>query len=151
MKASDISAVSALLWAVACAPAAVPRVVSPEGLHPPDWSPTELAQETSVRKLRQTTESTHLLLRTQVSEKPHVHDRSDLTATLLSGEVVLHLGESSHLLEPGSVMFIPRGTPHWLELAPGASASAYVIFSPPFDPQDRRFLTSESPAAPTPP
>lgn len=118
----------------------VPRVIGPEGVNAePAWSAEELAKETAVRLVRKTAEESHHWLRTTVSEKPHIHEKSDLTSVVLGGSTRMHVGEQVHELQVGDVVHVPRGVPHWLELVGSAPARAYVIFAPAFDPSDRVF------------
>lgn len=117
-----------------------PRLVGPEGRIAVDWTPDELAKNTATRILRKTEQSTHLVLTTVISETPHVHDRTDLTAILQTGSAVIHLGTKAYTLQSGDVLHIPRGTPHWLELTANDRVTAYVVFTPPFDPTDHRLV-----------
>jgi len=119
----------------------LPRVIGPEGVDAePVWSTEELAKETAVRLARRSAEESHHWLRTTVSEKPHTHDRSDLTSVVLGGNTRMHVGEQVYDLQVGDVVHVPRGVPHWLELVGSEPARAYVIFAPAFDPSDRRFI-----------
>jgi mannose-6-phosphate isomerase-like protein (cupin superfamily) len=134
------------LLSLALAPACsagreVPTVIGPEGVtREPVWSAEELAKETAVRLVRKTAEESHHWLRTTVSEKPHTHEKSDLTSVVLGGSTRMHVGDQVYDLQVGDVVHIPRGVPHWLELLSSGPARAYVIFAPAFDPSDRRFI-----------
>jgi mannose-6-phosphate isomerase-like protein (cupin superfamily) len=133
------AAIFILLVPLACG-AASPAVIAAENSErQPDWTEAELSKDTAVRLLRQSEHESHHLLRTVVSEKPHVHERSDLTAVVLAGQTRMHIRERSFALRPGDVVHVPKGVPHWLELLDAGPASAYVIFAPAFDPNDRRF------------
>lgn len=118
-----------------------PMVIGPEGVNAePVWSAEDLAKETAVRLVRKTAEESHHWLRTTVSEKPHAHDKSDITSVVLGGSTRMHVGAQAYDLRVGDVVHVPRGVPHWLELLGPAPARAYVIFAPAFDPSDRRFI-----------
>lgn len=110
-----------------------------------DWSPDELRESTATRSVYRTDEASHHLLRTTVNEKPHVHDKSDLTVTVLSGSTRIHFQRHFFDLKPGDVVRVPRGVPHWMELVGEGGAEAYVVFSPPFDGKDRRFVDDMRP------
>jgi mannose-6-phosphate isomerase-like protein (cupin superfamily) len=128
-----------VLVPLACGAASPAVIAAANSERQPDWTEAELSKETAVRLLRQSEHESHHLLRTVVSEKPHVHERSDLTAVVLAGHTRMHIRERSFALRPGDVVHVPKGVPHWLELLDDSPASAYVIFAPAFDPNDRRF------------
>lgn len=83
--------------------------------------------------------STHVLTLTK-AEKPHVHDRHDLMATVLSGKVRIHFKDRYEDLSKGDVAVIPKGTYHWAENKDSEQSEIFVVFTPGFDGKDRRFV-----------
>lgn len=63
---------------------------------------------------------------------PHSHDFEQIFM-LLAGRVVLHLGETSHLCEAGTILRIPPGVIHWVEAPAPEDGDAINldIFAPP--------------------
>jgi quercetin dioxygenase-like cupin family protein len=118
-----------------------PSVVTPDGvLRPAPWTDEELAKDVALRTLRQTDAASFHLVRIAKSEKPHAHDRSELTIVLLSGALSMHVAGHATPVRPGDVIDVPRGVVHWAEnVGPGPSV-AYIVFSPAFDGKDRRFV-----------
>jgi len=79
--------------------------------------------------------STHIVqIRDQ--EPLHVHAHHDLLAILKRGRGSLRLGPETLVMKTGSIIQIPRGTPHAFRNEARQSAVALVVFSPPFDGQD---------------
>jgi mannose-6-phosphate isomerase-like protein (cupin superfamily) len=131
--------------AIADGAEAMGRVISPSGvIERGDWTEEELKMELAIRHLRRTEQLSFHRVRALGAEKPHVHDRHDLTVFVLSGSVLVHLGDQTVRARAGDVIDIPKGVPHWVENENGAAASeAFNVFSPPFDGKDRRFLRTE--------
>ncbi len=66
----------------------------------------------------------------------HSHQDHDLTAIILKGYGTLTIGDRKLELRPGSIVTIPRGTPHsFLNKSP-EPAVAYAMFNPAFDNAD---------------
>ena len=70
-------------------------------------------------------------------EIPHRHDRHDLFVVMLRGHGAMRLGDEERPVGEGSILYVPRGTPHAFRNASGAPALAYAIYSPAFDGRDR--------------
>lgn len=105
-----------------------------------EWTDEERRQNIAIRNLQRTNAiSTHLVL-VNGAEPPHYHDKHDLTATVLSGNSILHLEGSDIRLSPGSVAIIPRGTFHWTENISAEGSIVFTSFSPAFDGKDRRIV-----------
>ena len=79
--------------------------------------------------------STHLI-QVRRAEALHVHEHHDLVAVLQKGYGTLRIGSRRLHVEPGSVVVIPRGTPHSFVSESPDPAVAFVVFSPPYDGQD---------------
>lgn len=117
-----------------------PRTITAQGSLPVEWTDEQLAQPIAIQTLRSTPEASHHWVRARGAEKPHVHDRTDMTVFIVSGNVIMHIGARHVTAAPGDVIDIPRGTPHWVENVHPEASIAYAIFSPALDPGDRRFL-----------
>ena len=118
-----------------------PRVIAPTGDVKVAWTEAELTHDPSIRPLHADGRMSAVVLRLQGSEKPHRHVEHDLVVVLLTGRARLHLADRVVEAAPGDVMEIPRGVPHWAEnIGPGA-CTAYVVSTPPLDPQDNVPLT----------
>ena len=102
-----------------------------------EWTEQEVAAEVAVLEVRRGNWSSEHLVRLRGEEKPHVHQRHDITVTLLEGRVGMHIDGRSFEMRPGDVASIPHGATHWAEniFDEGASV-AYAVFTPAYDGQD---------------
>lgn len=103
-----------------------------------NWTDEEKQKAIAIRHLQRTKNTSTHLMRLQGKEFAHYHDRHDLSATILSGHVVIHYQDHDVTLTTGDVMFIPRGTYHWAENIHPNASDVFVTFSPAFDGKDRR-------------
>ena len=71
------------------------------------------------------------------AEQPHRHDTHDLFVVMLRGHGTMRIGAETRPLGEGSIVYVPRGTPHAFANLSGAPAAAYAIYFPPFDGVDR--------------
>lgn len=71
------------------------------------------------------------------AETPHRHDRHDLLVVMLRGHGTMRLGDERRVVGEGSILWIPRGTPHAFANASAEPAVAYAAYVPPFDGRDR--------------
>jgi quercetin dioxygenase-like cupin family protein len=115
------------------------NVIADEGLMSPVvWQDPE--REIIVKKIFQTDEASHHQVWLRTAEKPHIHDFHDLTAIMMQGTGRIHFSNRSYLMNPGDLVYIPRGTFHWAENLDPEASEIYVIFTPPFDGKDRRMV-----------
>lgn len=105
-----------------------------------NWSPEEQKKSISVRPIAKTNHLSMSVLRLNGQEKPHYHDRHDLIVTVAKGVGAINFKDRRVELMPGDMVVIPRGTYHWAESIGPKAAEFYVVFTPPFDPSDRRFV-----------
>ena len=70
-------------------------------------------------------------------EIPHRHDTHDLVVVMLKGSGTMRLGAELRPVGEGSILYVPRGTPHAFANESGAPALAYAFYFPPFDGKDR--------------
>jgi mannose-6-phosphate isomerase-like protein (cupin superfamily) len=70
-------------------------------------------------------------------EQPHRHDHHDLIVVIVEGHGRMRLGGAERVVGEGSILYVPRGTPHAFHNEPGPPAAAYAIYVPPFDGKDR--------------
>lgn len=70
-------------------------------------------------------------------EVPHRHDTHDLFVVMLRGYGTMRLGAESRPVGVGSILYVPRGTPHAFTNESGEPALAYAVYFPPFDGKDR--------------
>lgn len=115
------------------------------------WSAADRAAPVAVHTLRATDSASHHIVLLNLAEKPHVHDRSDLTTFVLTGHVRMHFQDRVVDMLAGDVVDIPRGQLHWAENVSTEPSEGYVIFSPAFDGKDRRFVNEGERAESTPP
>ncbi|MFL0809145.1 MAG: cupin domain-containing protein [Agarilytica sp.] len=104
-----------------------------------EWSEKALSESFSVKPVYKDDNLSVSVLRLHGQEKPHYHDRHDLFVTVVSGDGVIHFKDRSVAISAGDTVVIPRGTYHWAQSKGAEAAVFYVIFSPAFDPLDRRF------------
>jgi mannose-6-phosphate isomerase-like protein (cupin superfamily) len=84
------------------------------------------------------THTSHHLVWIRDREVPHRHDRHDLVVVMLRGHGTMWLGDEERVVGEGSILYVPRGTPHAFRNASGEPAAAYAVYVPPFDPEDRQ-------------
>ena len=131
--------VALVLFSTGCSGPPRGRILSPLGWTDPiDWTADDLGRDIAMRTLQETDEASFHVVRLEGSERPHVHDRSDLTVFVLRGRVEMHLGSKERIVNPGDVIQVPRGTPHWARNVHPEASEAYVIFTPPTDGRDHR-------------
>ncbi len=70
-------------------------------------------------------------------EVPHRHDRHDLFVVILKGYGEMRLGEDTRSVGLGSILYVPRGTPHAFRNLSPEPALAYAVYAPAFDGKDR--------------
>jgi len=117
------------------------RLITPDEMtESVPWVDAETKSDVSVRKLRATDDASFQLIRLNTAEKPHIHERHDLTVFVLRGEVLMHLGQNAIKTRPGDIIDIPRGTPHWAENRAKNGSEAYAIFTPAFNGDDTTYL-----------
>jgi len=134
-----IASLCILMLLTACQSSPSKKVIYPETSYQDiTWTVEESKKEIAIRHLhRSKTASTHLI-RLKGNEFPHYHDRHDLTVTALSGKSIIHFKERQVKLNPGDVIFVPKGTYHWAENTDSDASVVFAVFSPGFDGKDRR-------------
>jgi quercetin dioxygenase-like cupin family protein len=74
-----------------------------------------------------------ILVRNEVSPDmepaPHSHD-FDQIATITKGRAIYHVGDEGHHVGPGSLLFIPAGTTHWIEPLGDETVENIDVFAP---------------------
>lgn len=78
-------------------------------------------------------------LRVADEVRPHLHRRHDETVVVLVGRGRMRIANDTTEVGPGTVIVVPRGTVHSLEVE-GDPLEAISVFSPPFDGKDRVFV-----------
>jgi mannose-6-phosphate isomerase-like protein (cupin superfamily) len=99
--------------------------------------PLEAGKTFQVTELGRDAASSHHLVWIVDKEQPHRHDTHDLFVVMLRGFGTLRLGGETKPVGAGSILYIPRGTPHAFTNLSGAPAASYAIYFPPFDGKDR--------------
>ena len=139
---------SALAFLGGCAPGAPERVpvldaLLPAGrMHEPleALAGTEtLAPDEGFRvvELGRDERSSHHVVWIRDREEPHRHDRHDLLVVILRGHGTMRLGDETRPVGEGSILYVPRGTPHAFRNAAAEPAAAYAVYLPAFDGKDR--------------
>lgn len=114
---------------------------------PGKWSITELCTSNPIGEppvrwtwLASGEHSTVNLVESNGINAPHVHDYHDETLYVIEGEGSILLGEETHPLAAGDVVFIPAGTVHTPIIA--GTERTLSVYAPPFDPEhpDRRYV-----------
>ncbi len=95
-----------------------------------------------VEELGRDGDTSHHLVSLREREPLHRHDRHALLVVMLKGHgtMQLELGGEARPVGPGSLLYVPRGTPHAFINRSGEPAVAYVIYSPPYDGNDRQLV-----------
>ena len=81
-------------------------------------------------------------LRVAEGVRPHYHAAHDETVVVLSGRGRMTIGDETREVAAGTVLVMPRGTVHSLEVT-GEALEAVSVFSPRFDGEDRVFVDSD--------
>jgi mannose-6-phosphate isomerase-like protein (cupin superfamily) len=90
------------------------------------------------RELGRDRDTSHHLVAVRDREPLHRHDKSALTVVVLKGQGRMLIEGEERPVAEGSILYVPRATVHAFINQPGSEpAVAYVVFSPPFDPEDR--------------
>ena len=90
-----------------------------------------------VHEVARDAHSSHHVVWIRDREPPHRHDRHDLLVVIVRGFGTMRLGAETRPVGAGSILYVPRGTPHAFANASGAPALAYAVYAPAFDGQDR--------------
>ena len=91
-----------------------------------------------VRELGRDAHSSHHVVWIRDREQPHRHDRHDLFVVMLRGHGSMRLGDEERPVGEGSILYVPRGTPHAFRNASDEVAVAYAVYAPAFDGTDRQ-------------
>lgn len=90
-----------------------------------------------LREIGRDANSSHHLVWIRDREQPHRHDRHDLFVVMLRGYGFMRLGDEERAVGEGSILYVPRGTPHAFRNNSGEVAVAYAVYAPAFDGTDR--------------
>lgn len=81
--------------------------------------------------------TSHHVVAIRARETPHRHDHHDLLVVILRGQGSMLLGDEERPVGKGSILYVPRGTPHAFRNESDEPAVAYAVYSPAFDSSDR--------------
>lgn len=81
--------------------------------------------------------TSHHVVSIRTKEVPHRHDKHDLLVVMLKGYGTMQLGDDVRAIGEGSILYIPRGTPHTFANHGDSPAVAYAVYLPAFDGSDR--------------
>jgi mannose-6-phosphate isomerase-like protein (cupin superfamily) len=99
--------------------------------------PLPAGKDFVVHEVARDAHSSHHAVWIQHREEPHRHDRHDLFVVMVSGYGTMRLGAEARPVGAGSILYVPRGTPHAFANESGEAALAYAVYVPPFDGKDR--------------
>jgi mannose-6-phosphate isomerase-like protein (cupin superfamily) len=124
------------------APAPVVDALFPQGrltraLAELDAEPLAPDEGFRIRELGRDAHTSHHLVWIRDREVPHRHDRHDLFVVMLRGFGTMRLGAEERPVGEGSILYVPRGTPHAFRNASDGAALAYAVYAPAFDGSDR--------------
>jgi mannose-6-phosphate isomerase-like protein (cupin superfamily) len=94
-------------------------------------------QDFRIVEIARDSRSSHHVVAIRTGEAPHRHDRHDLLVVMLRGHGFMRLGDEERPVGEGSILYVPRGTPHAFRNASAEPAVAYAVYHPPHDPTDR--------------
>ncbi len=127
------------LFLAACQSNSPVKVVFPDQIYQHlQWSTAELKKDIAIHHLHRSADASTHLIRLKGNEFPHYHDHHDLNISVLSGTSTIHFTDHEVRLEPGDVLFIPRGTLHWAENTDAAASVVFAVFSPAYEGKDKR-------------
>ena len=90
-----------------------------------------------VEEIGRDAHTSHHLVALRKGEEPHRHARHDLLIVMLRGHGSMLQGGEERAVGVGSILYVPRGHVHAFRNASAEPALAYVVYSPPFDGEDR--------------
>ncbi len=99
--------------------------------------PLPAGKDFFVHEVARDAHSSHHAVWIQDREQPHRHDRHDLFVVIVSGHGTMRLGAEARPVGEGSILYVPRGTPHAFTNEFGEPALAYAVYAPAFDGKDR--------------
>ncbi len=99
--------------------------------------PLPAGEDFVVREVARDAHSSHHVVWIRDREQPHRHDRHDLFVVIVRGFGTMRLGAEERPVGSGSILYVPRGTPHAFKNESGEPALAYAVYVPAFDGQDR--------------
>lgn len=102
--------------------------------------PLEAGKTFQVTELGRDASSSHHLVWVADREQPHRHDSHDLVVVIVRGWGTMRIGAETKPVGPGSILYVPRATPHAFANESPEPAAAYAIYFPPFDGKDRQEL-----------
>ncbi|MCJ8330239.1 MAG: cupin domain-containing protein [Lentisphaeria bacterium] len=137
---NSILGIAIVCLLTACQTAPIRVIFPAENLPVSDWSKADLEKNIAIKHLERTKTSSSHLIRLRGSEKPHFHDKHDLTVTVLRGESIIHFKSREQILKAGDVVHIPKGNYHWAENTGVGASVVFAVFSPAFDGKDKRFV-----------
>jgi quercetin dioxygenase-like cupin family protein len=89
-------------------------------------------------ELTRTAYSSTSLVQIRTREPLHVHQKHDLTVTVLRGKGSLELDGISNRMHPGDCVLIPAGAKHAYINQGRRTTTVLVTFSPPYDGKDMK-------------
>jgi mannose-6-phosphate isomerase-like protein (cupin superfamily) len=114
--------------------------VYPHAIAIKPWTPEQLQQDIALQHLKRTDSSSSHYILLNGAERPHYHDKHDLSVTIIKGESTLHFEDRTVILVAGDTAFIPKGTYHWAENSSDEGCEIHAVFSPAFDGKDKRLV-----------
>lgn len=93
-------------------------------------------ENVSIRTVLESDFASYHVLQVRNSEEFHRHDQHDLVVMMQTGTGIMFLKNESFRVNPGSVIFIPHGVPHYFLNTSPTPSSAIAVFSPRYDGKD---------------
>jgi len=100
-------------------------------------APLPAGEDFRVTEIGRDAHTSHHLVWIRDREQPHRHDRHDLFVVVLRGWGAMRLGGEERPVGEGSILYVPRGTPHAFRNQSPDVAVAYAVYAPAFDGADR--------------
>jgi mannose-6-phosphate isomerase-like protein (cupin superfamily) len=100
-------------------------------------APLPDGEEFRIREVGRDAHTSHHVVWIRDREELHRHDRHDLLVVIVRGFGAMRLGDEERPVGEGSILYVPRGTPHAFRNASGEVAVAYAVYAPAFDGKDR--------------
>lgn len=94
-------------------------------------------QDVRVVEIGRDAHTSHHVVGIRSGEPLHRHERHDLIVVVLEGHGRMRLGDTTRPVGQGSVVYTPRGAVHAFTNAGERPAYAHVVYSPPYDGEDR--------------
>ena len=96
-----------------------------------------------VQKVGSDQNSTSFIIWVKEEVKPHYHETHTETLYVLEGSGMMTMGDEGQRIGPGTLLLIPKGTVHSVEVTSSEPLKVLSVQAPEFHGKDRHFTEGE--------